>query len=61
MKKRESNIELLRILATCAVILLHYNDPSIGEPIKISIKTRYIENDIYQKKIYYILKGGICS
>lgn len=28
--KRESNIELLRILATFAVIILHYNNPSGG-------------------------------
>ena len=27
---RESNIELLRILAMLGVIILHYNNPSIG-------------------------------
>ncbi|HJB45647.1 MAG TPA: acyltransferase family protein [Candidatus Mediterraneibacter surreyensis] len=30
MKERESNIELLRILAIIGVIVLHYNNPSIG-------------------------------
>ncbi len=29
-KERQSNIELLRILAAVEVILLHYNNPSIG-------------------------------
>ena len=29
-RDRESNIELLRILAMIGVILLHYNNPSIG-------------------------------
>ncbi|MEE0956025.1 MAG: acyltransferase family protein [Eubacterium sp.] len=29
-KFRQSNIELLRILATLGVIILHYNNPSIG-------------------------------
>ncbi len=29
-KDRESNIELLRILAMVGVILLHYNTPAIG-------------------------------
>lgn len=29
-KDRESNIELLRILAMIGVILLHYNNPTIG-------------------------------
>lgn len=29
-RDRESNIELLRILAMLGVIILHYNNPSIG-------------------------------
>ena len=29
-RDRESNIELLRILAMFGVIILHYNNPSIG-------------------------------
>jgi surface polysaccharide O-acyltransferase-like enzyme len=29
-KTRQSNIELLRILAACAVVWLHYNNPTIG-------------------------------
>lgn len=29
-KDRESNIELLRILAMIGVIMLHYNNPTIG-------------------------------
>lgn len=28
--KRQSNIELLRIIAACGVIILHYNNPNIG-------------------------------
>ena len=28
--KRQSNIELLRIVAACGVIVLHYNNPNIG-------------------------------
>ena len=28
--KRQSNIELLRIVAACGVIILHYNNPLIG-------------------------------
>ena len=28
--KRQSNIELLRIVAACGVIILHYNNPNIG-------------------------------
>ena len=30
---RRSNIELLRILAACGVIILHYNNPNIGGSI----------------------------
>lgn len=30
MKKRESNIELLRIISIFGVIILHYNNPQIG-------------------------------
>ena len=41
MKKRESNIELLRILATCAVILLHYNNPTIGGAIENATGLNY--------------------
>lgn len=41
MKKRESNIELLRILATCAVILLHYNNPTIGGAVKNATGLNY--------------------
>lgn len=29
-RKRDSNIELLRILAITGVIVLHYNNPAIG-------------------------------
>ena len=29
-KERQSNIELLRILAILGVIILHYNNPEIG-------------------------------
>ena len=29
-RDRESNIELLRILAMLGVIILHYNNPSVG-------------------------------
>ena len=28
--KRQSNIELLRIIAICGVIVLHYNNVTIG-------------------------------
>ncbi len=33
-KKRQSNIELLRILAIIGVVVLHYNNPSIGGGMK---------------------------
>lgn len=29
--KRQSNIELLRIMTMCGVIVLHYNNATIGE------------------------------
>lgn len=29
-RDRESNIELLRVIAMIGVILLHYNNPTIG-------------------------------
>ncbi|MBO4395447.1 MAG: acyltransferase [Eubacterium sp.] len=31
---RDSNIELLRILAACGVVILHYNNPAIGGGIE---------------------------
>ena len=29
-KERQSNIELLRVLAIVGVVILHYNNPTIG-------------------------------
>ena len=47
--KRKSSIELLRILCACGVIILHYNNASIGGGLK------YVEegsiNDIYLRLI----------
>lgn len=32
-RDRESNIELLRVFPMIGVILLHYNNPTIGETV----------------------------
>ena len=36
--KRQSNIELLRILAIVGVIVLHYSNPAIGGGIRFAQK-----------------------
>lgn len=37
IKKRQSNIELLRVITMLGVIILHYNNPSIGGAMKYAI------------------------
>lgn len=44
-KSRESNMELLRILSMCGVIILHFNNPTIGGGFTYTQGT----------KLYYIL------
>jgi len=39
-KERQSNIELLRILASMGVIVLHYNNPLIGGVLRMLKKAR---------------------
>lgn len=34
-RQRDSNIELLRILAIIGVIVLHYNNPAIGGGVSV--------------------------
>ena len=46
LKVRESNVELLRIIAIIGVIILHYNNPTIGGGLK------YVENGTIN---FYIL------
>lgn len=36
-KKRQSNIELLRVITMLGVIILHYNNPSIGGAMKYAV------------------------
>lgn len=40
-RDRESSIELLRIFAMIGVILLHYNNPSIGGGLSFVKKWKY--------------------
>lgn len=55
-KKRESNIELLRILAMIGVIVLHYNNSEIGGALK------YVQPDSLNEIILLALESMfICA
>lgn len=51
LEKRQSNIELLRILAIMGVIVLHYNNPIIGGAIK------YAREDSLNLYVLYVLES----
>ena len=48
---RQSNIELLRILAIMGVIILHYNNPVIGGGIK------FVEKNSMNYYVLYLLES----
>ena len=39
--KRQSNIELLRIMTMCGVIVLHYNNATIGEGAGVCTRNKF--------------------
>ena len=55
-KQRESNLELLRIIAMCGVIILHYNNPLIGKAFEL-VK----DNTLNYWIIHFLESLFICS
>lgn len=51
---RNSNIELLRILAMIGVIILHYNNPQIGGAIKYASSTKFNNYILYMLECIFI-------
>ena len=42
LEQRNSSIELLRILAMCGVVLLHYNNASMGGGLQYAVGTNRV-------------------
>ena len=55
-KERQSNIELLRILAIAGVIVLHYNNPVVGGGI-----TYATEGSLNFYVLYFLLSIFVCA
>lgn len=50
--ERQSNIELLRILTMCGVVILHYNNETIGGGARLCNRIEFIHSLFFRKHFY---------
>lgn len=56
--ERQSNIELLRILTMCGVVVLHYNNENMGGTLLCN-RDKFIYS-LFSGKYFYLCGQSIC-